>query len=277
MDYYETIVAIRGGGDLGTGIAHCLCQCGFKVVILEKEYPTVIRRKVAFAQAVYEESVLVEGIKGVKVREVADIESLWSQGHLPILIDPDMKILDKKKVAVLIDAILARRNIGMSLALAPLTIALGPGFRAGIDVHVVIETQRGHNLGRALWEGSATANTSVPEAVAGYTSERLLRAPCNGLVRHVLDIGDAVNKGDTVCYVNDIAVTAEINGVLRGLIMNNLQVHKGLKIGDVDPRGVKAYCYAISDKARAIGGGVLQTILYALRKGIGGNSPYKKL
>lgn len=258
----ETIVAIRGSGDLGTGVVHCLSRCGFKVIILEKEYPTVIRRKVAFAQAVYDGEIEVDGIKAVKVKDASDIDALWSKGNIPLLIDPEMKILDKKKVDVLVDAILARRNLGMNMKLAPLTIALGPGFRAGVDVHVVIETQRGHNLGRMIFDGYATPNTSVPEPVAGYASERLLRAPCNGQIKHVLDIGDIVKKGDTICYVNDTAVRAEIAGVVRGLSMHGLQVHKGLKIGDVDPRGIKEHCYTISDKARAIGGGVLVAILY---------------
>jgi xanthine dehydrogenase accessory factor len=257
----RTVVIIRGGGDIGTGVAYRLCRSGFNVVITEIKNPLVIRRTVAFAQAVYEGHTTVEGITAIKARGTKEIGTILGEGHVPVVIDPECTIARAVNAEVVVDATLAKRSTGMSRDMAPLTIGLGPGYEAGKDVHAVIETNRGHNLGRVILEGCAEPNTGIPEAVLGYGEERVLRAPCDGTVRNVLAIGDQVRKGATVCYVLDEEVKAALSGVVRGLILNGITVNKGFKIGDIDPRGRKEYCYTISDKARAIGGGVLEAIL----------------
>ena len=259
------VVVIRGGGDIGTGVAHRLFRSGFDIIVVEIENPLVIRRKVAFAQAIVDGHTVVEGIKAVKALHKEDIDVLWREGEIPVMVDPDCSILKEIKAEVVVDATLAKENRGMRKGLAPLTIALGPGFKAGEDVDLVIETTRGHNLGKVIIEGYAESNTGIPEEILGYRSERVLRAPCEGAVRTILDIGDAVKAGEIVCYVDKEAVKTSIGGVVRGLIMNATKVVRGLKIGDVDPRGIREYCFTISDKARAIGGGVLEAILYMKR------------
>jgi len=256
------IVLIRGGGDIGTGVAHKLYKSGFDVIVAEIENPLVIRRKVSFAQAVFDGQTVVEDVKAVKALSREEINAILNEGNIPVMVDPDFSIVKEINADVLVDATLAKKNTGMHKDLAPLTIALGPGFKAGEDVDVVIETKRGHNLGRMIFEGYAEPNTGIPEAVEGYREERVLRAPCNGKIRNVLDIGDQVKKGKTVCYVGKVEVRSLLDGVVRGIIMNGIEVKKGFKIGDVDPRGIKDYCSTISDKARAVGGGVLETILF---------------
>lgn len=246
---------------MGTGVAHRLHKSGFSVTVAEIENPLVIRRKVSFAQAVFEGQTVVENVKAVKVSAREEIPAILKEGNIPVIIDPDCSIAGEIKAEVVVDATLAKNNTGMHKDLAPITIALGPGFKAGEDVDVVIETKRGHNLGRVILEGSAEPNTGIPEAVEGYSEERVLRAPCDGKIRSVLDIGNQVKKGAIVCYVDELEVKASLNGVVRGIIMNGTKVKKDLKIGDIDPRGIKAYCYTISDKARAVAGGVLEAIL----------------
>lgn len=258
----KDIVFIRGGGDIATGIAHKLYRCGFRVLVLEIEWPTVVRRKVSFAQAIFDGETVVEGVKAVKVINEEEIFMSWENDCIPVLIDSELNILEKIKPDILVDSILAKRNLGTNKRMAPITIGVGPGFKAGEDVHVVVETNRGHNLGKLIFDGFAEPNTKIPQEVMGYTSERVLRAPCDGIIKNVFDIGDYVSKGQIVAYVNGEPVKALINGVLRGLIMNNSEVKKGLKIGDIDPRKIKEYCFTISDKARAVGGGVLEAILY---------------
>ena len=254
-------VVIRGGGDIGTGVAHRLCKSGFDVIITEIENPLVIRRTVAFAQAVHEGQTTVEGITAIKARETKEIGAILNEGHVPVIVDPGCTLAREINSEVVVDATLAKRTTGMSRDMAPLTIALGPGCEAGKDVHAVIETNRGHNLGRVILKGCAEPNTGIPEAVFGYREERVLRAPCDGTMRNVLAIGDKVKRDATVCYVNDAEVKAALSGVVRGLLLDGMTVKKGLKIGDIDPRGREEYCYTISDKARAIGGGVLEAIL----------------
>jgi len=255
------VVVIRGGGDIGTGVAHRLYRSGFDVVVVEIENPLVIRRRVSFAQAVFDEQTMVEDVKAVKAYSQEEINTILKEGNIPVIVDPGCSIAGEINAEVVVDATLAKKNTGMYRELAPLTIALGPGFKAGEDVDVVIETNRGHNLGRVIFEGCAEPNTGIPEEVKGYREERVLRSPCDGKTRNVLDIGDQVTKGETVCYVGEEAVKSPLDGVVRGIIMNGIEVKKGLKIGDVDPRGIKEYCYTISDKARAVGGGVLEAIL----------------
>ncbi len=237
-------------------------RSGFDILILEIEKPLVIRRKVAFAQAVFDGQTVVEGVKAVKACNRKEIETIWGEGNVPIIIDPHLSMVREVKSEVLVDARLAKRATDMYKGIAPLTIALGPGFKAGKDVDVVIETYRGHNLGKVILDGYAKPNTGIPGAIDGYGEERVLRAPCDGKIRNLLDIGDEVTKGETVCYIDNEAVRASIDGMIRGITLNGMNVAKDLKIGDIDSRGVKEYCFTISDKARAIGGGVLEAILY---------------
>ena len=268
MQIEDTIVVIRGGGDLGSGVAHKLHRCGFKILILEVQNPLVVRRTVAFAQAIIDGETVVEEVRAVRVRTKDEIEKVWNQGDIPIMVDPGGDILKEIKPAAVVDATLAKRNTGMRRDMAPITIALGPGFKAGEQVDVVIETNRGHNLGRLIFEGYAEPDTGVPAPVKGYGTERVLRAPCSGTIKHVADIGHIVKTGDIICYVDNQQVTAPFDGIVRGLIMDGREVVKNLKIGDVDPRPIKESCYTISDKARALGGAVLEAVLYLkCRKG----------
>ena len=260
------IVIMRGGGDLGSGVAYRLHRSGFRVLILEVAQPLVVRRTVSFAQAIIDGRTTVEEVTALRVDTAAEVRAAWQQGMLPIMVDPAMKIMETIRADVLIDATLAKRDTGLRKGMAPLTIALGPGFEAGRNADVVIETNRGHDLGRLIDTGYAEPDTGTPAPVKGYGSERVLRAPCEGEIRHVLDIGAMVAPGDVVCYVDEQPVAATFEGVVRGLIMNGRRVAKGLKIGDVDPRPVREHCYTISDKARALGGSVLAAILHARRQ-----------
>ncbi|WP_366508841.1 selenium-dependent molybdenum cofactor biosynthesis protein YqeB [Thermosyntropha sp.] len=255
-------VVIRGAGDLASGIAHRLHRAGFKVLMLEVEKPLVIRRKVAFATAVLENEAVVEGVKAVKVETIEEIYEAFKAGYIPVLIDPEAKVLTSVKPGILVDAIIAKKNMGTHREMAPITIGVGPGFNAGVDVDAVIETKRGHYLGKLIFSGCAEKDTGIPGEVMGYTEERVLRSPADGNIHNLLDIGAEIKKGQIISYVGKEAVKATIDGVLRGLITDGMYVTKGLKIGDIDPRGVKEYCWTISEKARAIGGSVLEAILY---------------
>lgn len=258
----DDIVIIRGGGDIATGIAHRLYRSGFQVLILEIDKPTMVRRTVSFARAIFDGQAVVEDVKAVKAYNTDDIYEIWSSGNIPVLIDSQCNVMNEINADVLVDAILAKKNLGTHRGMASITIGVGPGFHAGEDVDVVVETSRGHDLGRSMLEGHAKPNTGVPGEILGYGKERVLKAPCDGIISNILDIGDLVKKGETIAYVNKEPVIAMIDGVLRGLIMDHSKVKKGLKIGDVDPRGVREHCFTISDKARSIGGGVLEAILY---------------
>jgi len=261
---FKEIVVIRSGGEIGTAVAHKLHSCGFKVLILEVEAPSFIRSEVAFAKAIYEGEASVEGTIAVKVNSENEINTSWSKGIVPIMIDPDCTILNKINVQVVVDATLAKRNMGTNKRMAPVTIALGPGYEAGVDVDVVIETNRGHNLGRLILKGCSERNTGIPGNIMGYTEERVLRAPAKGRIKTLVAIGEAVKKGQIVAYVESQEVKANIDGVLRGIIKEGFIVEEGQKIGDIDPRGIREYCYTISDKGRAIAGGVLEAILIKL-------------
>lgn len=253
-------VVIKGGGEIATAVAHKLYKSGFKVAITEVESPSMVRRKVCFANCVYEKEWQVEGVPSILVNNYCDIIKEQSIGRIPVIIDPECKIKDYIFPSILIDGILAKTNCGTTIKDAPIVIGLGPGFTAGIDVHSVIETQRGHDLGRVILKGSAALNTGIPGEIQGYSVERILRAPACGIVKNYLDIGCLVEKGDVVCEVNGIAVCANIKGVVRGLIKNGITVSKNDKIGDIDPRGIIQFCSTISDKGRCIAGGVLEAI-----------------
>ncbi len=263
----ENLVVVRGGGDLATGTVSRLVNCGFRVVVLETAQPTVIRRTVAFAQAVFGGEAAVEGLTAVKAASVSECERLLLENKIPVLVDPDCTSLEELKPEALVDAILAKRNLGTSRDMARIVVGLGPGFFAGRDVHAVVETNRGHNLGRVFYDGAAEPNTGTPGSIAGYTSERIVRAPAAGVITTAADIGDHVAQGQELACAGGVPVYAPLTGVLRGMIQSGVRVKPGMKIGDVDPRDKKEYCYTVSEKARAIGGGVLEAILH-LRLGL---------
>ncbi|BCJ93847.1 molybdenum hydroxylase [Anaerocolumna cellulosilytica] len=266
MKIQNNLVVVRGGGDLATGVAYRLIRCGFKVIILEIEKPTVIRRTVAFAEAVYHGVAVVEGIQAIRVQNAEEAIHCVTKNMVPVVVDPAGDTLPVFKPDVLVDAILGKRNLGTRLNMAPIVVGLGPGFCAGEDVHAVIETNRGHNLGRVFLEGTAEPDTGVPGVIGGFDYQRILRAPKDGVIRTVKEICTTVQCGEVIAYVEDLPIVSHLEGVLRGLITDGLWVKKNLKVGDVDPRCKIEYCYSISDKARAIGGGVLEAILYLLKK-----------
>lgn len=256
------LVLIRGAGDLGTGTAHRLHRAGLKVVMGELEQPTAIRRAVAFASAVYEGHIQVEGVEAVLATRASDVERLLVEGIVPVLIDDAGEALAWLRPDVLVDARLAKRNLGTRLTDATIVIGLGPGFTAGRDVDAVIETSRGHHLGRVILEGSAEPDTGIPGLIEGHGRERVLIAPCPGPFVGHAHIGDRVQEGQSVAAVAGQPLKAGVSGVVRGLLHDSLLVHKGQKVGDIDPRGIVEFCFTISDKARAIGGAVLEAILY---------------
>lgn len=262
MAVARELVVIKGAGDLASGVAHRLYQSGFAVIMTEIPRPTVIRRAVAFAEAVYSDTVTVEGVTARLTPSPAAALAATGQGEIAILIDPGAEVITAVKPGVVVDAILAKTNLGTRLDQAPIVIALGPGFKAGRDAHAVVETKRGHYLGRVIWRGEAAANTGMPGEVMGYTEERVLRAPAGGTFRGCKAIGDPVTAGETVAMVGGVPLPARISGVLRGILHDGLEVTQGMKVGDIDPRGERDYCFTISDKARAIAGGVLEAILH---------------
>ena len=254
-------VLIRGAGEMATGVAHRLARAGFHLLLTETQHPLAVRRAVSFCEAVHDGAKSVEGLTARLIQEPEQAVRLWDKGELPVLVDPEMSCLDQLKPWAIVDALLAKKNTGLRRGMAPLTIGLGPGFSAPDQVDLVIETNRGHNLGRLLYEGAPAANTGVPGDIAGYTHERVLRSPADGQFETERQLGDAVAEGEVVAMVAGEPVSAQVGGVLRGLIRPGSQVRKGLKVGDVDPRGKIEYLDTISEKARAIGGSVLEGIL----------------
>ena len=262
-------VVIRGGGDLATGIAHRLFNSGYNIVILEIEKPLAIRREVSFSEAVYRGEITIEGIRGVLANDMASLKKILDDGSIPICVDEKGDLIRLIKPIAVVDAIIAKKNLGTNRKMAAITIGVGPGFEAGVDVDLVVESNRGHHLGKVIHQGKTAENTGIPGTTMGYTEERIIRAAGEGLVLPFFNIGDSVEVGDIVCKVGDIEVVAMISGILRGMIPEGIFVAKGLKIGDIDPRGDREFAFTISDKARAIGGGVLEGIQYSInRKGI---------
>lgn len=257
---FDTRVVIRGGGDLGSGVALRLWRCGFPVVILETAQPIAVRRLVAFSEAVYEGSWRVEEAVAYRVAGPAEARRVSDSGDIPVVIDPPGKSIPDLAARVLVDAIMAKRNTGTSRDMADLVVGLGPGFRGGTDVDAVIETNRGPRLGRVLWNGAADPNTGRPGLVAGKANERVLRAPVAGPVAVQADIGSFVEPGMPLATVNEHVVRAPFKGVVRGMIRGGLEVSAGMKIGDIDPRSDVA-CDLVSDKSLAIAGGVIEAIL----------------
>jgi xanthine dehydrogenase accessory factor len=259
-------VLVRGGGDLATGVVYRLHRAGMQVLVTELPEPRVIRRPVAFASAVVDGAIEVEGVLGRRANSLEQALRILRQGDVPVIVDPDANTVTQWQPDVIVDAILAKKNIGTRITDAPIVIGLGPGFAAGVDVHAVVETKRGHYLGRVLLEGSAAPDTGVPGEIMGYTSERVLRAPRSGVFVGRRQIGEQIKAGEAAAEADGAPVIAQINGVLRGLLADNRAVTEGLKVGDIDPRSIRDHCFTISDKALAIGGGVLEAILYLRRR-----------
>ena len=260
------LVLIKGAGDLATGTAVRLHRAGFSVVMTDIAQPTAVRRTVAFSQCMYDGVSEVEGITARRAANGEEASAMLAAGEIPVLVDPEARILDELPFGAVVDAILAKRNLGTSLTDAPIVLALGPGFTAGVDCHGVVETMRGHDLGRLILEGSAIPNTGVPGDVGGYTRERIIRAPADGPFEPVARIGQKVELGDVVAKVNGVPVAAQLTGIVRGMLPAGIPVTKGMKSGDIDPRCEVRHCFTVSDKARAIGGGVLEGLLYFGRR-----------
>lgn len=259
---HRPLVLIKGAGDLATGCAVRLVRAGFPVVMTELGAPTAVRRTVAFSEAVLDGAAAVEGVSARRAEGAADARRLALHGQVAVLVDPGGRAAARVRPSVVVDARMAKVNLGTSRAEAPIVIGLGPGFRAGIDVNAVVETNRGHNLGAVLLEGSAEPNTGVPGEIGGYGVERLLRAPASGRFAARVAIGERVEAGAVVGEVAGQPVCARIAGVLRGLLRDGAEVREGQKIGDVDPRARPEHCFTVSDKSRAVAGGVLEALLY---------------
>ena len=281
----RTLVIVRGAGDLATGTIAKLVKSGYAVISLETEAPTAIRRTVAFSEAVYTGKQQVEDVLGVRARTPQEAYALAMEGMPALLVDPQGESIRQLHPAAVVDAILAKRNLGTNRAMAPFTVALGPGFTAGKDVNVVIETKRGHDLGRLIYEGAAAVNTGVPGMIAGYGAERVVHAPTAGILRARVQIANTIEKDAVIAVIEPerqtgicgaggcacdwqtlgaVAVRASLTGLLRGLIRDGYPVTKGMKIADIDPRSEEYdNCFKISDKARCIAGGVLEALLRA--------------
>ncbi|MEZ4766817.1 MAG: selenium-dependent molybdenum cofactor biosynthesis protein YqeB [Caldilineales bacterium] len=260
--FENVLVLIRGAGDLASGVAWRLQRCGFPVVMTELPQPLVVRRTVAFAEAVYSGETFVQGTHARRVESAGEARHLAAHGIIPVLVDPAAACRTELQPAVMVDAIMAKRNIGATaIDDAPLVIALGPGFTAGLDCHAVVETNRGHDLGRVLWQGPPEPDTRLPGEVGGYRGARVLRAPADGRVHGHVPIGSVVDEGQIIAHVDGIPISAPFGGVLRGLVHPDAPVYTGAKIGDLDARAEPRYCFTISDKSLAVAGGVLEAIL----------------
>ncbi|MGE5819054.1 MAG: selenium-dependent molybdenum cofactor biosynthesis protein YqeB [Deltaproteobacteria bacterium] len=257
-------VLIRGGGEMASGIVHRLHQSHMKVLITEVPAPTAVRRTLAFAEAVYLGSQTIENVKAVLVKDAAEANLEWQSGHIPLLVDPDARIREIIGPDVIVDAIMAKKNSTTKISDAPLVIGIGPGFVTGSNAHAIVESNRGYNLGRVIWNGTAEPDTGIPAAVSGYAEARVFRAPQSGRFTGFREIGDPVQSGECVAEVDGIPIKAQISGMIRGILRSGIAIAAGVKVGDIDPRGEREYCYTISDKARAIGGGVLEAILHSL-------------
>ena len=253
-------VVIRGAGDLASGVALRLWRAGMDVVLLDVEKPTAIRRTVAFSEAIVHGEQTVEDLTA-RLATAETAEETLAAGMIPVLVDPEGRSIPTLRPDALVDAILAKRNLGTEITDAPVVIGVGPGFTAGVDCHAVVETMRGHTLGRVIREGSAIPNTGIPGLIGGFAGERVLRAPAAGLFHPLRDIGDAVTEGEILATVEGKPMAATLTGTLRGILPEGTEVFPGMKAGDIDPRCQRSHCFTASDKALAVGGGVLEAIL----------------
>lgn len=258
------IIWIRGAGDIATGIAFRLYKSGFSVVMTDLPQPTAIRRTICFSEAIVRGETQVEDITARSAASAKQAREIVARGEIAVIADPTGEIAKQLEPVAVVDAILAKRNLGTKINDADIVIAAGPGFTAGEDCHAVVETMRGHTLGRVYYSGAALPDTGVPGNIGGFTLERLLRAPRAGVFRGVKQIGDVVEAGEICAYVDDEPITTRIKGVLRGLLPDGITVYDGMKSGDVDPRCERLHCFTVSDKALSIGGGVLEALLHLL-------------
>lgn len=264
MDYqphHKTLVIVRGGGDIATGTIYELHKKGYRLLSLEVAKPSCIRRQVSFGEAVYDRVSVVDGVTSVFVSTEEEMQEAWSRQQVPVVIDPKGMWIERLKPEVVVDAILAKRNLGTQKEMAPLVIGLGPGFEAGNDVDAVVETMRGERLGKIYYEGTALPNTGVPGVIAGYAKERVIHAPEAGRFVPIKEVGALVEKGETIAKIGDSDVYATMPGFLRGMIRPGYEVDKGLKIMDIEPRlSERERCFHISDKAAKIGVSVAEVI-----------------
>ena len=271
----KILIICRGGGDLATGIVHRLFRAGFPVLVLETDSPAAIRRQVSFSEAVYDGTATVEGVTAERIASAnrASVNHVLEEGRVPILVDPEGSSIPLLKPDIVVDAIIAKKNLGTAKEMAPLVIGVGPGFTAGEDVDLVVESMRGHNLARIFTTGSALPNTGIPGNIGGFTKERVLHAEADGYMKNIRQIGDIVEKGEEIARIYEkmtedgtfsgsyVSVEASISGIIRGLIREGYHFQKGFKIADIDPRESElANCFTISDKARSIGGSVLEAV-----------------
>ena len=256
------LALIRGAGDIASGAALRLWRTGIDVVMTDLARPTAIRRTVAFSDAIVHGETMVEDLRAVRAEDASQAKALLRKRVIPVLPDPECRCREALAPDAVVDAILAKHNLGTRITDAPIVVGVGPGFTAGEDCHAVVETMRGHTLGRVIYSGSAIPNTNIPGLIGGFAGERVLRAPCDGVFTAVHRIGDLVEEGETIGYVEGEPMKCTISGVLRGVLDDGVRVHKGMKSGDVDPRGRTEYCMTVSDKALAVGGGALEAVLY---------------
>lgn len=269
----DILIICRGAGDLATGIIHRLHKAGFKVLALETDRPAAIRRQVSFCEAVYEKEITIEGVTAKLITSLDELDDIIEKDFIPVIVDPKARSITELKPDIVVDAIIAKKNLGTFIDMAPLVIGIGPGFTAGEDVDIVVETMRGHDLARIIEKGQALVNTGIPGNIGGYTSERVIHAESAGFIKNIHYIGDVVKKGEEIAriYKNKdafmdaessfVSVKASISGIIRGLIREGFEVTKGFKIADIDPRkGELKNCFTISDKSRSIGGSVLEAV-----------------
>ncbi len=256
------LAVIKGAGDIASGIALRLHRANFKVVMTEISNPTAIRRTVCFSEAVYKGETRVENVKAVLADDVSKISSILDENNIAVIVDEKASCVRDLKPDFLVDAILAKKNTGTSIIDADVVIGVGPGFTALEDCHCVVETKRGHYLGRVYYEGSAIENTGIPGDIGGYTTERIIRSPEYGVFNPIFEIGDKVEKGEVVACVDSTPIVSQITGILRGILPKGTMVSTDMKSGDIDPRCEKEHCYTVSDKALAVGGGVLEACMH---------------
>lgn len=260
MIFGDRLIVVRGGGDLATGVVYRLRQAGFPILVLELEQPLAIRRTVAVASAVLEDRALIEDIDAMRIDDIEEALEVAKSGAIPVMVSPTLPQLPWEP-SVVVDARIAKRNIDTTINDAPLVIGLGPGFKAGSDCHAVVETMRGHYLGRVIWDGEATPNTGEPGRIGGKSSERVVRAPTFGVLSWKVNIADLVATGDVLGDINGVPIRSRIGGVVRGLLAPGYEVEWNWKLADIDPRSDASACFEISDKALSIGGGVVEAVL----------------
>ena len=261
------LVIIRGGGDIASGVIQKFHRCGFKVLVLEVEFPSFIRSSVSYGRAIYEKEVVLEGSRAIFTADLNEINKILNNNDIAVTIDPMGKLISELKPSIVIDAILAKKNMGTTIDMAPITIGLGPGFEAKKDVDIVIETMRGHDLGRIIFQGTPLKNTGVPGLIGGYCVERVIYSQNSGIIINKKNIGDIVKTGDVIATIENTDIIAPIDGILRGIIRDGYKVSKNFKIADIDPRIDQINnCFTISDKARTVGGATLEGALILLNK-----------